>query len=75
MSIEQTYPSQDASGRERTQYAVTCLGPFDLPGNGHGLVYLTKEEYIQQLDRPDSTWRCPICHYDAIWDDDNYEDF
>ena len=46
-----------------------------MSGYGHDLVYLTNKEYIQQLEKPDQTWRCPVCGYEAIWDDDNYEEF
>ena len=67
------YPARDAHGRERTAYAVNCLGPWDMPGHGCGLVYLTEAEYNRQMDAPDSTWRCPLCRYDASWLDENCE--
>ena len=50
-------------------YAVLC---------SHGLshvrqrCYLTAEQYDQQMSRPDSTWRCPVCGDEAQWDDQNY---
>jgi hypothetical protein len=69
------YPLIDQHGRPRTPYAVHCEGPWDLPGGGHGLVYLTRKEYDHQMSRPDTTWRCPICKYEAPWDDTNYETF
>lgn len=34
-----------------TPYAVHC--PI------HGVVYLTEEEYLRQLDQPDLVWSCP----------------
>jgi len=58
-----------------TPYAIICYGPFDLPGNGCGKVYLTEEEYSKQISNPNKTWRCPNCRYEASWDDDNYEKF
>lgn len=69
------FPKQDIHGRPRTPYAVTCEGPWDLPGHGCGLVYLTTEEYNRQMDAPSKTWRCPLCRYEAVWSDDNYESF
>ena len=75
-TMSNDYPKQDAWGRKRTPYAVNCQGPWDLGGGlAHGLVYLTKEEYDEQISAPDKTWRCPICRYDAIWSDNNYEEF
>ena len=67
------YPAKDAWGRPRTAFAVCCGGAFDVPGSGHGLVYLTDEEYDRQMSSPDSLWKCPFCRYEAQWDDDNYE--
>ena len=67
------YPATDTHGRPRTPWAVHCEGPFDMPGYGCGLVYLTKQEYDRQMDAPDSLWKCPLCRYSAQWDDDNYE--
>ena len=37
------------------------------------LVYLTEDEYLSQLSRPDNRWSCPRCGKTAKWDDDNYE--
>ena len=56
-----------------TPYAVICHGPWDMPGGGCGRVYLTKAEYDAQMNRPNSTWRCPRCRYEAEFDDANYE--
>lgn len=67
------HPDKDAWGRKRTPYAVNCLGPFDIENAGHGLVYLTDEEYELQLLASGRGWRCPICNYDAEWDDSNFE--
>ena len=68
------YPLVDSHGRKRTPFAVWCDGPWDMPGHGHGLVYLTKKEYKCQMDAPDSRWKCPLCRYEARWDDDNFEE-
>jgi hypothetical protein len=48
-----------------TQFAVLCPN--------HDQVFLTYAEYMSQMMRPDSTWRCPLCMFEADWDDDNYE--
>jgi len=69
------YPDRDKWGRNRTAFAIHCQGPWDMPGNGHGLVYLTQQEYVAQMNAPDSRWKCPLCRYEAGWDDDNYEEF
>lgn len=60
-------------GRQQGPYAVICHGPWDMPGHGCGKVYLTAKEYEEQMNRPDTTWRCPLCRYEADWDDENYE--
>ena len=39
-----------------------------------GQVPLSEAGYIQQLDAPDSPWRCPKCGAVAEFDDDYYED-
>lgn len=68
------FPTTDSHGRPRTPYGVRCLGPWDIPGHGCGLVYLTEEEYLRQLSAAEKTWRCPLCRYEAEWDDLNYEE-
>lgn len=50
---------------ERTPYKVNC------PSCGSS--YLTREQYVEQMRRPNQPWRCPTCHGAAIWDDANYE--
>jgi hypothetical protein len=53
-------------------YVIICNGPWDMPEiGGHGHVVLTDEEYIYQMDRPDSFWKCPLCGYGADFDDAN----
>lgn len=61
------YPQHDLWSRKRTPYAVYCH-------RGHGLVYLTKEDYDSQMSATDDLWVCPICGHDASWDDDNYQE-
>lgn len=52
-------------GLDRTPYAVLC--------DDHGQRFLTHEQYLRQLNRPDSLWACPRCGESAHWDDDEYE--
>lgn len=49
----------------RTPYAVLC--------DDHGQQFLTAEEYVYQMSRPDLLWRCPRCGEFAHWDDDEYD--
>lgn len=49
--------------KDPTDYAVMC-------DEGCGLVFLTEQQYIHQMERPDSLWRCPKCGGGAEWDDD-----
>lgn len=59
-----------------TPYAVNC--PV------HGLVYMTDDEYLAQLDRFDERWTCPrmsaeadddfgLCGRTSTFDDEIYE--
>lgn len=52
-----------------------AAGPYAVICHKHDKVFLTKKEYIAQMDAPDSLWVCPLCGENANWDDDNYEDF
>ncbi len=58
-----------------TPYATVCRGDPEVGHNGCGVVYMTEEFYIRQMDRSDSTWRCARCGYAAQWDDNNYEKY
>jgi len=51
--------------KEPTRWAVICPE--------HTTVYLTHEEYLEQVQRPFDGWECPWCSRDAVWDDDNYD--
>lgn len=62
------YPAVDLWNHPRTPYAVYCHA-------GHGLVYLTEEQYDVQMEHADDLWSCPVCGHDAGWDDENYEQF
>lgn len=53
-----------------TPWAVTC---GEAPMCSEGLIFLTREEYDQQVNNPNATWKCPKCGGEAWWDDDNYE--
>jgi LmbE family N-acetylglucosaminyl deacetylase len=44
-------------------YGVIC--------STHGPTELTEAQYIEQLERPDDRWTCPICEAVAEWDDDS----
>lgn len=46
-----------------TPWAVIC--PV------HGSVELTRDQYMAQLERPDSLWRCPACGRAGQYDEDN----
>lgn len=39
-----------------------------------GLVFLTEEEYDEQMSKPTSKWTCPNCLQEAYFDDDYFED-
>lgn len=39
----------------------------------HRHVNLCRSDYLTQLSRPDSFWKCPICGSTSDWDDDNYD--
>jgi hypothetical protein len=51
--------------RKPSAWAVFCFE--------HGLVYLTHNEYVEQMEAADSVWVCPICRRWARWSDENFE--
>jgi hypothetical protein len=61
------FDPKDTYSVEKTPWAVTCYR--------HKLVYLTADEYMFQLGRPDSLWTCPVCGHPAAWNDDNYTEY
>lgn len=34
----------------------------------HGVVCLTETEYLDQLDKVDELWSCPVCGRPADWE-------
>jgi hypothetical protein len=65
--LEKMRPAEGtpASSELRTPYAVIC--------REHGQKFLTNDEYMRQLCRPDALWTCPKCGEASQFDDDNYE--
>lgn len=62
------------NAKDPTPYAVWCSRNMHfrndkLCGN-NGLVFLSEEEYSQQMRSPNSRWQCPKCLSLADWDDD-----
>lgn len=53
---------------------VICHGWPEIGHAGCGEVDLTKEQYMDQMMRPDSFWRCPNCLMEAEFNDDRYEE-
>lgn len=53
--------------REKTPWAVVC--------SNDGRVYLSIDEYDEQMSNPNAKWQCPKCHRTSEWDDDNYENY
>lgn len=47
-----------------TPYAVICPN--------HGLQFLSESDYLDQLNKPDDKWTCPVCGNTAQWDDECY---
>lgn len=54
--------------KDPTPWAVYCHGGYGHP-RPCGLVFLTREQYGQQLAQADAHWRCPRCGALASWDD------
>lgn len=54
-----------------TPYRVHCHDPHCEGFNG---AFLTRKEYMIQMENADSRWKCPICNCSASWDNDSYED-
>jgi hypothetical protein len=57
---------------ENVYAIVRCRGD-SVPGHCCGSVTLTEEQYIAQMDRPDSVWCCPNCGSTATFDDAAFE--
>jgi len=54
-------------------YAVVRCHGDSVPGYCCGQVDLTEEQYIAQMERPDSVWACPNCGSNATFDDAAFE--
>ena len=39
-----------------------------------GKVDITRGQYLRQIHDPDSTWFCPHCGGNAVFDDDRFEE-
>ena len=63
-------PEDPGFGRavaESERYAMVRCGNC-------GPQYLTRKLYNEQMQRPNSTWRCPQCAQEADWSDDFWEE-
>ncbi len=56
------------------EFAVICTGTKRDGEPTCGLVPLTYEQYIRQMDAPDEGWKCPKCGSIAEWDGYEGED-
>jgi hypothetical protein len=52
---------------DQTPWAVVCPE--------HGLQYLTKTEYFEQMHNVHAMWQCPICGKGSQWNDENYDHY
>jgi len=61
---------------ERTKgdaYAVIRCHGDSVSGYSCGKVDLTEDQYIAQMERPNSVWACPNCGSNATFDDRAFE--
>jgi len=54
---------------EKPYAYVNCYGDSSVGYYGCGIVELTSDQYLIQLDRPDSGWQCPKCGCSAEYND------
>ena len=40
----------------------------------HGTVDIDKDEYIRQMNKPNSLWVCPICRSASMFNDERFEE-
>lgn len=40
----------------------------------HGTVDIDKDEYIRQMNKPNSLWVCPICKSVSMFNDERFEE-
>lgn len=58
-----------------TPYLIHCVLDEDFGSCGKSS-FLTKEQYNEQMARPDRGWQCPVCRcYPCDFDDVHYEKF
>lgn len=62
-----------ATGTVTPDQLEQALGAYGVICLHCGPVSLSDDQYSEQMAAPNVRWRCPICGYDAEWDDDRYE--
>lgn len=56
-----------------SRFAILCHN-FEAHDSELTRVFLTEQNYDQQMARPNARWRCPACGESPVdWDDDNFE--
>lgn len=40
----------------------------------HGTVDIDRDEYIRQMNKPNSLWVCPICGSASMFNDERFEE-
>lgn len=56
-----------------TGFALLCMGQHGPECNQGNPIHMTKEEYTDQMHKPNSPWKCPMCGGKAQWDDITYK--
>jgi hypothetical protein len=46
---------------------IFCKGDPDVGHHGCGYVELSRDEYEKQMNRPNTTWRCPTCGFGEVF--------
>ena len=59
--------------RQPSPYAVTCH--YCSSDDSAALIYLTKDEYMAQMQHASAQWVCPDCGENADWEDKTYDDW
>ena len=64
----------DTCGEYFVEGVCKCPPPYaGVICRNHGHVDIDKQEYIRQMNRPDSRWVCPSCREEAEFDDERFE--